>query len=70
MAATVKKEEEKTREEQTQEEKLSGIASIMGKNRYTPGDTVQQAQQRLNAKREDKPGQYSRSRWTAFCEAS
>ena len=62
MAATVKKEEEKTREEQTQEEKLSGIASIMGRNQYTPGDTVQQAQQRLNAKREDKPGQYS-SRW-------
>lgn len=62
MAATVKKEEEKTREEQTQEEKLSGIDSIMGKNQYTPGDTVQQAQQRLNAKREDKPGQYS-SRW-------
>ena len=62
MAATVKKEEEKTREEQTQEEKLSGIASIMGKNQYTPGDTVQQAQQRLNAKREDKPGQYS-CRW-------
>ena len=45
MAATVKKEEEKTREEQTQEEKLSGIASIMGKNQYTPGDMVQQAQQ-------------------------